>query len=151
VEEVTFHNYRVIGGNGPNSNTTTPKDNNLDPIQSYLVPQTVTQLKALLGATQQMVAYVPYYALIASPLHALTKKDRAFPVGKKGISGSDYDLAYHHVKSLILDRPLYLWNKSNRESISSSKSRPATTDGAHARTNTQTKPHLVKKKENTIY
>jgi hypothetical protein len=64
-----------------------------------------------------MAAYVPYYALIASPLHALTKKDRAFPVGKKWIPGSDYDLAYHHVKSLILDRPLYLWNKNNAEHL----------------------------------
>ena len=61
VEEVTFHNYRVIGGTGPNSNTTTPKDENLDPIQSCSIPQTVTQLTAFLGATQQMAAYVPYY------------------------------------------------------------------------------------------
>jgi hypothetical protein len=45
---------------------------------------------------------------VASPLHALTKKDRAFPTRSKWIPGSDYDLAYHHVKSLILDRPLYL-------------------------------------------
>ncbi len=22
-------------------------------------------------------------------------------------------MAYHHIKSLILDRPLYLWNKDN--------------------------------------
>jgi hypothetical protein len=62
-----------------------------------------------------MSAHVPHYALIASPLHALTKKERAFPAGNKWIPGSDYDLAYHHVKSLILDRPLYLWNKSNGE------------------------------------
>jgi hypothetical protein len=75
VEEVTFHNYRVIGGTGSNSNTTTPKDENLDPIQSCSIPQTVTQLKALLGTTQQMAAYVPYYTLVASPLHALTKKE----------------------------------------------------------------------------
>ena len=64
-----------------------------------------------------MAAYVPYYALVASPLHALTKKDRAFPTGSKWIPGSDYDLAYHHVKSLILDRPLYLWNKNNGEHL----------------------------------
>ncbi len=51
VEEVTFHNYRVIGETGLNSNTTTPKDENLDPIQSCSIPQTVTQLKAFLGAT----------------------------------------------------------------------------------------------------
>ena len=36
------------------ANTTTPKDENLDPIKSCGIPQTVTQLKALLGATNQM-------------------------------------------------------------------------------------------------
>ncbi len=51
VEEITFHNYRVIGSTGPMANTTTPKDENLDPIKSCGIPQTVTQLKALLGAT----------------------------------------------------------------------------------------------------
>jgi hypothetical protein len=33
VEEITFHNYRVIGGDGPLANTTTPKDETLDPIR----------------------------------------------------------------------------------------------------------------------
>jgi hypothetical protein len=46
VEEITFHNYRIIGGTGPMANTTTPKDENLDPIKSCGIPQTVTQLKA---------------------------------------------------------------------------------------------------------
>ncbi len=36
VEEITFHNYKVIGDTGPMANTTTP----------------ITQLKAFLGATQ---------------------------------------------------------------------------------------------------
>ena len=54
VEETTFHNYRVIGGTGPMANTTTPKDENLDPIKSCGIPQSITQLKAFLGATQQM-------------------------------------------------------------------------------------------------
>ena len=117
VEEVTFHNYRVVGGDGPMANTTTPKDENLDPIKSCTVPQTVTQLKALLGATQQMSQYVPYYALVAAPLHRLTRKDAPFPSGSKWIKGSDYDMAYHHIKSLILDRPLYLWNKDNNRHL----------------------------------
>ncbi len=34
VEEITLHNYRVIGGDGPMANTTTPKDETLDPIRS---------------------------------------------------------------------------------------------------------------------
>ena len=114
VEEITFHNYRVIGGTGPMANTTTPKDENLDPIKSCRIPQTVTQLKA---ATQQMAQYVPYYALVAAPLHKLTRKDQAFPSGNKWIPESDYDIAYHHIKSMILDRPLYLWNKDNKKHL----------------------------------
>jgi hypothetical protein len=70
------------------------------------IPQSVTQLKAFLGSTQQMAQYVPYYALIAAPLHKLTRKGEIFPTGPKWIPGSDYDLAYHHVKSLMLDRLL---------------------------------------------
>ena len=117
VEEVTFHNYRVVGGDGPMANTTTPKDENLDPIKGCGIPQTITQLKALLGATQQMAQYVPYYALVAAPLHRLTKKDATFPSGNKWIKGSDYDMAYHHLKSLILDKPLYIWNKDNNKHL----------------------------------
>jgi hypothetical protein len=49
VKEITFHNYRVIGGEGPMANTTTPKDKTLDPIRYCVIPQTVTQLKAFLG------------------------------------------------------------------------------------------------------
>jgi hypothetical protein len=36
------------------ANTTTPKDETLDPIRSCSIPQLVTQLKAFLGSTQQM-------------------------------------------------------------------------------------------------
>jgi hypothetical protein len=46
VEEITFHNYRIIGGDGPMANTTTPKDETLDPIRHCVIPQSVTQLKA---------------------------------------------------------------------------------------------------------
>ncbi len=117
VEEITFHNYRVIGGDGPMSNTTTAKDETLDPIRHCAIPQTVTQLKAFLGSTQQMTYYVPYYALVAAPLHKLTRKGEVFPSGSKWIAGSDYDLAFHHVRSLILDRPLYIWNKDNTKHL----------------------------------
>ena len=39
VEEVTFHNYRIVGGDGPMANTTTPKDENLDPIKGVEYPK----------------------------------------------------------------------------------------------------------------
>ena len=43
------------------ANTNTPKDENLHPTTSCVVPQSLMQLKTLLGATQQMAQYVPYY------------------------------------------------------------------------------------------
>jgi hypothetical protein len=61
VEEIIFHNYKVIGGTDPMANTTTPKDENCHPIKNCGVPQSIMQLKTLLGATQQMAQYVPYY------------------------------------------------------------------------------------------
>ncbi len=96
------------------ANTTTPKDENLDPIKSCGIPQSITKLKAFLGATQQMAQY---YALVAAPLHKLTRKDQHFPIGSKWIKESDYDIAYHHIKSMIFDRPLYLWNKDNKKHL----------------------------------
>jgi hypothetical protein len=64
-----------------------------------------------------MAYYVPYYALVAAPLHKLTHKGVIFPSGEKLILGSDYDMAFHHVRSLVLDRPLYLWNKDNAKHL----------------------------------
>ena len=99
------------------ANTTTPKDETLDPIRHCTIPQSVTQLKAFLGSTQQMAYYVPYYALAAAPLHRLTRKGEIFPSGSKWIPGSDYDMAFHHVRSLVLDCPLYIWNKDNSKHL----------------------------------
>ncbi len=117
MEEITFHhNYRIIGSDGQMANTTTPKDETPDPIRHRTIPQTVTQLKAFLGSTQQMAYYVPY-ALVAAPLHKLTRKEEIFPSGSRWIPGSDYDMAFHHGRSLILDRPLYIWNKDNSKHL----------------------------------
>jgi hypothetical protein len=73
------------------ANTTTPKDETLEPIRSFSIPQSVTQLKAFLGSTQQMAQYVPYYALIAAPLHKLTRKGGIFSTESKWIPGSEKD------------------------------------------------------------
>ena len=81
------------------------------------IPQSITQLKAFLGATQQRAQYVSYCALVAAPLHKLTRKDQHFPIRSKWIQESKYDIAYHHIKSMILDRPSYLWNKDNKKHL----------------------------------
>jgi hypothetical protein len=89
-----------------------------DPIRHCSISQSVTQLKAFLGFTQQMAFYVPYYALVAAPLHKLTRKGEVLPSGSQWIPGSDYDLTFHHVRNLILDRPLYiLWDKDNSKHL----------------------------------
>ena len=99
------------------ANTTTPKDETLDPIRYCVIPQTVTQLKAFLSSTQQMAYYVPYYALAAAPLHKLTRKGEIFPSGDKWILGSDYDMAFHNVRSLVLDRPLSMEQGQHQASL----------------------------------
>jgi hypothetical protein len=110
--ECTFHNYTVVGGEGPLlAGTTTPKTENLDPIANSSIPQIVTQLKAFLGATQQLANYVLQCPIAAAPLHRLTRQGIAFPSGDKWIHGTDYDVACHHVKAMMADTPLHLWNK----------------------------------------
>ena len=80
VKELTFHNY-TISRDGMK-----PKDANLCPIRNMGIPRDVHQVKAFLGCCQQMATYVKEYAIIASPLHNLTKKSITFSktmVGKK--------------------------------------------------------------------
>ena len=66
------------------------------------IPQSITQLKAFLGATQQKTQYVSYYALVAAPLHKLTIKDQHFPIRSKWIQESKYDIAYHHMSEILV-------------------------------------------------
>jgi hypothetical protein len=61
VEEIIFHNYKSNWGHRPHGEYNHAKDENLDSIKSCGVPQSITQSKALLGATQRMAQYVPYY------------------------------------------------------------------------------------------
>jgi hypothetical protein len=49
----------------------------------------VHQVKAFLGCCQQMAGYLKEYAILAAPLHKLTKKIVTFP--KPWVQGSDYD------------------------------------------------------------
>ncbi len=69
----------------------------------------VHQVKAFLGCCQQMAGYVKEYAILASPLHKLTKKLTQFP--KPWVEGSEYDKAFHRLKTILLDTSLYLHHK----------------------------------------
>ena len=53
--------------------------------------------------------YVKHYVHVAAPLHLITGANAHFP--KPWITGSEYDIAFHAMKSAMLDETLYLWFK----------------------------------------
>jgi len=103
VQEISFHNYTISG------EQTRPKDENLDPIRNCAIPQSVTNVKAFLGCTQQMSHYCHYYGIIAAPLHELTRDKVPFP--KPWLEGTEYDISFMRLKSMMLNDNLFLWNK----------------------------------------
>lgn len=110
VEEITFHNFLI------NSETTKPKQANLCPIRNMGIPRDVHQVRAFLGMCQQLANYVSFYAIIAAPLHALTKSDGTkFP--RPWVAGSAYDVAFHRLKAAMLDSSRFLWHKDKRKRL----------------------------------
>jgi hypothetical protein len=73
VPEITFHNYTI------SQFRMKPKEANLCPIRNMVNPKDIHQVKAFLGCCQQMAGYVKEYAILAAPLHKLTKKATTFP------------------------------------------------------------------------
>ena len=95
VREITFHNYTI------SQYGMKPKEANLCPIRNMEVLRDIHQVKAFLGCCQQMAGYVKEYAILAAPLHKLTKKATVFP--KPWIQGSDYDKSFRNLKNILLD------------------------------------------------
>ncbi len=87
-----------------------PQDVNLCTIRNLKVPTDVSMVRAFLGCSQLMSGYCKDLQIISAPLHKLTKKSTVFP--KPWVVGSDYDLAFHQVKSMLLDTQLYLHHKN---------------------------------------
>jgi hypothetical protein len=109
VREITFHNYTI------SQHGMKPKEANLCPIRNMNVLKDIHQVKAFLGCCQQMAGYVKEYAILASPLHKLTKKLTQFP--KPWMEGSEYDKAFHRLKAILLDTALYLHHKNPDEML----------------------------------
>ncbi len=109
VREITFHNYTI------SQHGMKPKEANLCPIRRNMgTLKDIHQVKAFLGCCQQMAGYVKEYAILAAP-HKLTKKATQFP--KPWVEGSDYDIAFRRLKSILLDTSLYLHHKSPDEML----------------------------------
>ena len=103
IQEIKFHNYKI------SKDKTAVKEENLEPIRQMAIPTSVTEVKAFLGCCGQMANYCQWYAIAADPLHRLTRKSAVFP--KPWLPGTDYDIAFHRVKAMMLNSPLFLWNK----------------------------------------
>jgi hypothetical protein len=101
VREISFLNYTI------SKDQTRPKDENLCPIRNMSSPRSVTELMAFLGCTQQTSQYCRYYGIVASPLHRLTRVTEQFP--KQWLLGTDYDIAFHRIKSMMLYESLFLY------------------------------------------
>ena len=107
---VKSHNYNI------SKDQTTVKPENLCPIRQMKPSTNVTEVKAFLGCTGHMAHHCQMYAIVAAPLlHNLTRKVTVFP--KHWIPGSDYDIAFWRLKSMIIDQPLVLWNKLSSQKL----------------------------------
>ncbi len=104
VKKIAFHNYTIT------AEGITPKDVNLCTIRNLKIPSDVSMVRAFLGCSQLMSGYCKDLQIIPAPLHKLTKKSTVFP--KPWIEGSDYDVALHRVKAMLLDTQLYLHHKN---------------------------------------
>jgi hypothetical protein len=109
VPEITFHNYTI------SQFGMKPKEANLCPIRNMVNLKDIHQVKAFLGCCQQMAGYVKEYAILAAPLHKLTKKATTFP--KPWESGSDYDQSFRNLKHILLETSLYLHHKNPNEML----------------------------------
>jgi hypothetical protein len=112
VREISFHNYTI----SQLHHLQESKDEILCPIRNMSTPRSVTELKAFLGCTQHMSQYCRYYGVIASPLHRLTRVTEPLP--KQWLPETDYDIAFYRIKSMMLDKYLFLWNKDSLKRLS---------------------------------
>jgi hypothetical protein len=109
VRSIIFHNY-IISEHG-----TEAKVANLCSIRKMNAPKDIHQIRAVLGCCQQLSNYIKDYGIIAKPIHNITKKGSNCP--PPWIEGSDFDIAFHRLKAIILDTKLYLHNKDKNKRL----------------------------------
>ena len=93
ISEITFHNCTI------SSEGIRPKEENMNPIRNMNEPLDISQLRAFLGCCQQLSKYVKDYAIIAHPLHQLTKENSVFL--KPWTPGTIYDISFHRMKAAM--------------------------------------------------
>ena len=86
-----------------------PNKSNLDAVKDFPVPTNIKQLRQFLGLTSHYRRFVPSYARIAFPLHALTRKGALFQWT------ADCEIAYESLKTKLVTAPLLCYPDFSKE------------------------------------
>ena len=86
-----------------------PNKSNLDAVKDFPVPTNIKQLRQFLGLTSHYRYFVPNYARIAFPLHALTRKGALFQWT------ADCEIAYKSLKTKLVTAPLLCYPDFSRD------------------------------------
>ena len=94
VEKVVFLGF-VVSSKGVHVDET-----KIDAIKTWPTPTNLQQVRSFLGLAGFYRRFVKDFSTIASPLHALSKKNAPF------IWGPSQDTAFHELKNLLTHAPL---------------------------------------------
>ena len=86
-----------------------PNNRNLDAIKNFPPPATLKQLQQFLGLTSYYRRFVPSYAKIAHPLHALTRKGALFQWS------AECEIAFDTLRAKLLTVPVLAYPDFNKD------------------------------------
>ena len=86
-----------------------PDPEKTEKVRSFPVPRDVTQVRQFLGLASYYRRFVPRFAKIASPLHALLKKDNAF------LWSPECSSAFKQLKDVLTSSPVLVFPKFGPE------------------------------------
>ena len=79
-----------------------PDPGKIEQVREYPVPTDATKVRQFLGLASYYRRFIPEFARIAHPMHALTRKDTVFEWT------ADCDAAFNKLKELLITAPVLL-------------------------------------------
>ena len=88
-----------------------PNNHNIDAVKDFPVPMNLKQLRQFLGLTSHYRRFVPNYAKIAFPLHALTRKGALFQWT------ANCEVAFETLKTRLVTAPLLCYPDFDKDFV----------------------------------
>ena len=88
-----------------------PNNHNIDAVKDFPVPMNLKQLRQFLGLTSHYRRFVPNYAKIAFPLHALTRKGALFQWT------ANCEVAFETLKTRLVTAPLFCYPDFDKDFV----------------------------------